>query len=210
MRRSAAAIVDGPAVDRHADGLGRGVDCRDATDVAVVDLAVIVVLDLHHLVADAELDPATLDLLTRFGVEAGLQCPIELAGAHDAAVCRAEHLDLRHGVEAKALRNALGDKLDHLDDGVLGRRGTDAKEVLRSFAIVSELRRLAPVDPVRVADDGALGRLAEDLGQADHRHHVGLDEIGENQARAHRGKLIHVADEHERRGCRGGQRAMPA
>ena len=53
------------------------------------------------------------------------------------------------------------------------------------------------VDPMRIDDDPAFGGLAEDLGQADDRHHIRANNIREHLAGADRGQLIDVTDEHQ-------------
>ena len=92
---------------------GLGVHIGDIADVAVVDLLVVVVLDLHHLVAGGKGPAEALDLPFARRVEGGLQFDVERAGAGTAPVHRAQHLDILHGIEAEALRNA---GLDQLDD----------------------------------------------------------------------------------------------
>ena len=56
----------------------------------VVDLLVVVVLDLHHLVARREGPAETLDLAFAGRVEGGLELDVERAGAGAAPVSTAE------------------------------------------------------------------------------------------------------------------------
>ena len=72
-----------------------------------------------------------------------------------------------------------------------------------------QVRHLAAVDPVRVGDDPAGGRLAEDLGQPHHRHRAGADQVGQHLARPDRGQLIDVAH-HQQGGRRRGAPAVSA
>ena len=51
------------------------------------------------------------------------------------------------------------------------------------------------VDAVGVGDDGAAGGLAEDLRQPADRHHARVDDVPQDAAGTHGGKLVHVADE---------------
>ena len=60
-----------------------------------------------------------------------------------------------------------------------------------------EVRRRALPDRVCAADDHAPRRLAEDVGELGHRHDLVLDELRERLARADRGELVGVADEHD-------------
>ena len=59
--------------------------------------------------------------------------------------------------------------------------------------VVPQVGQLPPVDPVGAADDGALGGLPEDLGQAHHGDHPAADKVGEQVARPHAGQLVGVA-----------------
>lgn len=59
--------------------------------------------------------------------------------------------------------------------------------------IVPQVGQLPPVDPVGAADDGALGGLPEDLGEAHHGDHPAADKVGEQVARPHAGQLVGVA-----------------
>ncbi len=63
------------------------------------------------------------------------------------------------------------------------------------------------MDAVGVEHDQALRRLAEDLGQADHRHRAGRDHVAQHRARTDRRQLIDVADQAQarRRRQRGDQ-----
>jgi hypothetical protein len=51
---------------------------------------------------------------------------------------------------------------------------------------------------VGIHDDAALSGLSEDLSEANDRRHVRIDDVGEDLARAHRRKLIDVADDDQR------------
>jgi len=51
--------------------------------------------------------------------------------------------------------------------------------------------------PVRVHDDLALGRLAEHLGQAHHRHGPTRDHVREHLAGTDRGQLVDVPDQED-------------
>jgi len=53
------------------------------------------------------------------------------------------------------------------------------------------------VNPVRVADDQALGRLAENLGQPGGGYAAAVDQVAQDIARADRGQLVRVADQQQ-------------
>ena len=48
-----------------------------------------------------------------------------------------------------------------------------------------------------VSDDGALGRLAKDLGETDGGHRPAADQVGEQVSRPHGGELVRVAHQHQ-------------
>ena len=75
-----------------------------------------------------------------------------------------------------------------------GRPGGRGK---RSPCRSSAGRAAPPVDQVGVADDGALGRLAEDLGEPHGGHRPAADQVGEQVPRPHRGQLVRVAHQHQ-------------
>jgi len=85
---------------------GVKVDIVDVADVAIIDLLVVVVLDLHDLVAGAKVQPKRSTLRSPAGFSAFLQFHVERAGADTAAVHRAQHLDVADGIKAEALRDA--------------------------------------------------------------------------------------------------------
>src|SRR5690606_6394446 len=58
-------------------------------------------------------------------------------------------------------------------------------------------RGLSTQDAVGTLDDSALPDLAKDHAEPRYRHDAALDQICEQRPRAHRGKLIDVADEYD-------------
>ena len=111
-----------------------GVHIHDRADIAVVDLLVVVVLDLHDLVAWREGPAEALDLAFAGRVERGLELDVERAGAGGAPVHRVQHLDVLHGVEPEPLRDA---GLHQLHDpggrrlGILRRHEVEVAVALR-------------------------------------------------------------------------------
>ena len=67
-----------------------------------------------------------------------------------------------------------------------------------------EIRDHSAVDVVRGGDDAALGSLTEHLGEPDHRHGLGRDDVGQDLARSDRRQLIDVA--HQQQGGGVGKR----
>ena len=77
--------------------------------------------------------------------------------------------------------------------------GLDEVEVRRAVARPTSSGISPVVDPVRVDDDAARGRLPEDLGQPHHRHRARGDDVGQHLPGPDRRQLIDVADQDERR-----------
>ena len=102
---------------RAVSSLVVGINIVDIADVAVIDLLVVVVLDLHHLVAGRKGPAEPLDLALAGGIQRRLQFDVERARTDAAAVHRAQNLDVANGIEAEA----LGDPCLHqLDDALHG------------------------------------------------------------------------------------------
>jgi hypothetical protein len=86
-------------------------------------------------------------------------------------------------------------------------RGVDEIEIAAFDR--GEIGHQTLVDPVRIDDDPALGRLSEDLGQAHDRDRSRHDDVAENLPRADRRQLIDIADEQQRRTLRESPKDRP-
>src|SRR5271166_6110175 len=138
----ALALVDGGGVGgnqriKFAEAVGHrtpvearyefarlGIDVVDGADVAVVDLLVVVILDLHDLVARGKGPAEPLDLAFAGGVQHRLQFDVERTRADAAAVHWAEHLDVADRVQAEPLGGA---GLHQLYDALNGGLGSGTK-----------------------------------------------------------------------------------
>ena len=173
----AEAVRDAASVEPGDQLAGLRVDAFHGADVAVVDVLVVVVLDLHDLVAGREGPAEALDLLLAGGVQRRLQLDIERPRADASPVHRAQHLDVAHRMEAEPAGNALADQGQdalHRLFGILRRHEVEVAVALSRV----ELRHLARVDPMRIDDDPALGRLPEHVGQAHDRDRTGAESCG--------------------------------
>src|SRR5258707_14112685 len=83
-------VSDGAAIEAGYKLPVVEIDPINVTYVAVVDLLVVVVLDLHHLVAWRENPPEALDLLIARRIQCRLQLNIERASAHAASIHRTQ------------------------------------------------------------------------------------------------------------------------
>ena len=102
----AEAIGHGPTVEADGQLTGVRVDVVDVTDVTIVHLLLVVVLDLHHLVAGSE-DPAEAFYLAIAGrIQCSLQFDVQRTSADPAAVHGAENLDVPDRIQAETLRNS--------------------------------------------------------------------------------------------------------
>src|SRR6266496_4716363 len=80
------AVDDGTSVEAGSEFAIVGIDIRDIADVAVIDLLVVVVLDLHDLVAGRE-DPAeSLDLTFAGRIQSRLQFDVERTRTNPAPI----------------------------------------------------------------------------------------------------------------------------
>jgi hypothetical protein len=96
-----------------------------------VDLLVVVILDLHDLVAGTEgpAEPLDADLARR--VQRVLQLDVERASAEAAPVHRAEHLDVAYRVKPEALWDPLLHDRQELAHPLLGEQ---APAYVKGFA----------------------------------------------------------------------------
>jgi hypothetical protein len=93
-----------PVIEGHREFFLLAIDAGHEADVAVEDLAVVVVLGLHHLVANAEAGAELVDAVFIRWVERHLQGLVDAAGAGRAAVHRAQHLNVAHRIEVELAR----------------------------------------------------------------------------------------------------------
>jgi DNA-binding Lrp family transcriptional regulator len=79
----AKPVGDGAAVEASGELAVVGINIVDVADVAVIDLLVVVVLDLHYLVAGRKAPTEPLDLALSGGVQRRLQFNVERACADE-------------------------------------------------------------------------------------------------------------------------------
>src|SRR6516165_2338120 len=151
------------------------VDVGHDAEVPVVDLLVIIVLDLHDLVARTEGPAETVNADLARRVQHVLQLYIERAGTEAAPIHWAENLDVAYRVEPEALWDALLHDRQQLSHSLFRVRRVDEVEVTAVGS--GEIGHQAVVDAMRIDDDPALGSLPEDLGQAHHRHGPRSDDV---------------------------------
>src|ERR1700720_4396273 len=193
----AEAVGDSAAVETGGEFASVGIDIVDVADVAVVDVFVVVVLDLHDLVAGGEGPTETLDLALAGGVQRRLKFDIQRAGSDATAVHRAQHLNVTDGIEAEAQGDARLHQFDDPRHGGFGIVRLHKIEVAVALG-PGEVGNGAPVDLVRAGADPAVGGLAKDFGQAHDRHRAGSDDVGQDLTRADGGELVDVADDQQR------------
>src|SRR5215470_2594545 len=90
-------VSHGTAIETRGEFTGVCIDSVDIADVAVIDVLVVVVLNLHDLVTCSEGPAEPLDFLFAGGIESGLKFDVERASADTAAIHRAENLNIANG-----------------------------------------------------------------------------------------------------------------
>ena len=126
----------------------------------LIDVLVVVVAQLHHLVADA-IGPGAANERSPARVQRCLESLVERNGPGGAPVHGREHLHVADRVEPEPMRNAGGHELHDRVAGALGIAPLDDEEV----GLGSRRRgdgRLAAVDAVSVGDDETTRSLPED------------------------------------------------
>src|SRR5262249_21769679 len=114
-------------------------DASYDADVAVVDLTVVVVLDLHDLVARTVGRAEAFDPRLARRVQRPLQLNVQRSRTNPAAVHRTEHLNIADRIQPERLRNALVDYCDDLAYSILGSLSIDEVEI-RQRSTVGQLR----------------------------------------------------------------------
>ena len=102
---------------------------RHDAEIAVVDVLVVIVLDLHDLVARAEGPAEALDADLARRVQRVLQLDIERASTEAAAVHRAEHLDVAYRVKPEAFRDPVLHDRQQLSNTLFRVRRVDEIEI---------------------------------------------------------------------------------
>src|SRR4030043_317 len=170
----------------------RLVDVDDEPDIAVEDLLLVVVPDLHDLVPDPELPCPDLESV-RAGVETCLELGVEVVDTAPALVHRAYDLDLqREGRDPELLRD------------VETAEAHDGLEGLFLVLVVDEIEIRVPVlarridqaqaliHPVSVLNDEASLLLAEYLIEGHYLDPSGGDDVMEEIPRTDRRQLVFV------------------
>ena len=156
----------------------------------------IVVLDLHDLVALPEegFPKDVLRLAEGGGVQSLLEDLVQMFHPQDALFHGGKDLHVHQGLggpqAAALLLTQGGDPLQY----PLGGQYLFEDEI--GF-VVAQDRHLSLVDPVGIGDDAALGGLAKDLRQADHRKAAAFQAVPQHVSAAHRRQLIGVAHQQQ-------------
>src|SRR5262249_35532584 len=116
----AKAVGDGSAVKVDDEIALGGIDIIDFANVAIIDVLVIVILDLHDLIAGCEGPAKPFDLAIAGGIECSLQFDVQRTCTNPASVHRTQHLDVTDGIEAEAPGNPGPTQLDNARHGGFG------------------------------------------------------------------------------------------
>src|SRR5215469_205239 len=172
------------------------VDARHHAKVAIVDILVVIVLDLHDLVARAEGPAKPLDADLARRVQGVLKLDVQRASTEAAPVHRGQHLNATDGVEPKT----SGDPLLHDRQQLLNTlfRVRRINEIKIAALDRGQRRHQALIDAVRIDNDPALGGLAKDLGQAYDRHGTRCDDVSQHLSRPDGRQLVDVPHQQQR------------
>jgi hypothetical protein len=116
----AESVGHGPAVEAGGEFARVCIDIYDVADIAVVDLLLVIVFDLHDLVAGGKGPSETFHLAVPGRVKSRLEFDVQRARPDAAAVHRAQHLDVAHRIQTEALRYSGLDQLDDPRDSGFG------------------------------------------------------------------------------------------
>ena len=186
-------VVHHPPLEVDLEDARGAIDARHRAHVAVEDAQIPVVATLDHAVPDTESSFMANDGVGRVRIEARLEGRVQGLDADRTPVHRHQHHYLSARVVA-GLRQSLADGLDDRRCGVLGTLRADELEA-RLAAV--QVRHLAMVNRVRVADDRRTRRLAERPLEPRHRQRPALDQVGQHLPGSDRGQLVLVADQHQ-------------
>src|SRR5215469_14449712 len=163
------SVLDGSAVEANSNFPRVDVDIIDGANVAVVALLVVVVLDLHHLVARRKDPTESFNFAVAGGIERCLQFDVQRPRTNTTPIHRTQHLDVADGIEAKSLRNAGLRQFDDAADGNWGIVRLHEVEVAIGSGS-AEIRHQALVDAMGADDDPAPCSLPEHFAEPYHRH----------------------------------------
>src|SRR6516164_4497180 len=203
----AKPVDDLSTVKLDADFAFLHVDARHHAEVAIVDILVVIILDLHDLVARAEgpAKPFYADLARR--VQGVLQLDVQRASAEAAPVHRAQYLNVTNRVEPKT----FGDPLLHDRQNLLNTlfRVRRIDEIKIAALDRGQRRHQALINAVRIDYDPALGGLAKDLGQAYDRHRARCDDVSQHLPRPDGRQLVDVPHQQQRSSVRQSSQQRP-
>src|SRR4030043_1308294 len=188
---------DLPAVEIDQQPEVRLVDMYDEPDIAVEDLLLVVVPDLHDLVPDPELPCPDLESV-RAGVETRLELGAEVLDTAPALVHGAYDLDLqREGRDPELLGDVETAEVHDGLEGLFLVLVVDEIEV----GVPARARRIdqaqALVHPVSVLNDEASLLLAEYLVEGHYLNPPGGDDVMKEIPRTDRRQLVFVPDPDE-------------
>jgi hypothetical protein len=156
----AESISDGLAIEVNNDLAHAGVNIADSADVAVVNLLVVVVLDLHHLIARCEGPTEPLNLAVAGGIERCLQLDVQRSRTYSPSIHWTKHLDVADRIEPKPLGDACLHQFDDAADGSWGIVRRHEVEIALGSRW-TEIRHRALIDAMGAGDDAALCGLPE-------------------------------------------------
>ena len=199
-----AKIIDNITVIKGSGYLAfLGPNSGDAADIAVKNIFVIVVADLHDLIIDTE-SAVPADKAPISGVHYGLKLMVEICGPNDPFVHRRQHLDIVYGIKAKSLGNPPVYKLQNNFQNFLWVILLNEIKIIIGieYLRLTKGRQFTFIYLMRINNDTAGFGLAEYLIQLNNRKRAACDHIVKHIAGADRRQLIHITDKNTGGGCR--------
>ncbi len=193
-----AFVLDHLLIEFHMQVFGNRIAADNHAHVTVEDLLVVIVLLLHHFVANPEFPLPKLEPLA-VRIEDRLQTGIEIDRPRRAPVHWRDHLDVEQRVHAEAFWNACaGERKDFLDD-LLRFWLADEVEITERPGSVHALqfRKLPLPHGVGVERDAAALALPIDVFKPHHRNLSAFDAVEQDGSGSDRRELIHVTHQHQ-------------
>ena len=201
------------SVKVHREAPVLHIDRADDADIPVENLLVVIIADLHHLIAEAIHNPSSFQT-DASRIESLLQNEIQIRSADDAPLHGSEDLYVRgrHLVVSAQLR------FHKVNDGLCRQLRNSRRVILcqpfplsRLFHIhkkeigissIADIRHDSLVNPMGIHDNPAGLCLTENAGQLDDRKAFAVNQIPKYISCSDRGQLIYVSDQNQRHAVR--------
>ncbi len=177
-----------------------GIYDNDGTDIAVENIFIIIIPDLHDFIIQFK-NLVAPNNLQNAGIEGFLQLFVQVLRSRAAFCHGTKHLYFfRRKTEftGYSVFHQINDKVCALFAALL----LEHKEI--SPQTGTQIRQFPLVDQVSIANNIAFSRLSEHFDQFDNRHDSGSDNVAQHISGTDRRQLVDISDQNKRRSHRGG------